>query len=78
MLEPDALQGASPVLRGRDYSDIVLLPDHGDTLTADLALCWVHEARHYKKLSPFVACHRQSLDEFLDDFWKYFLVFISK
>ncbi|MEH1887665.1 IS66 family transposase [Nostoc sp.] len=41
-------------------------------LTADLALCWVHEARHYKKLSPFVACHRQSLDEFLDDFWKYY------
>ncbi|WP_236141694.1 hypothetical protein [Nostoc sp. CMAA1605] len=30
MLEPDALQGARPVLRGRDYSDIVLLPDHGD------------------------------------------------
>lgn len=41
-------------------------------LTADLALCWVHEARHYKKLSPFIACHRQSLDEFLDDFWKYY------
>ncbi|MGF1938708.1 MAG: hypothetical protein RM347_030840, partial [Nostoc sp. ChiQUE02] len=32
LLEPDALQGASPVLRGRDYSDIVLLPDHGDAL----------------------------------------------
>ncbi len=30
LLEPDALQGASPVLRGRDYSDIVLLPDHSD------------------------------------------------
>lgn len=30
LLEPDASQGASPVLRGRDYSDIVLLPDHSD------------------------------------------------
>ncbi|MHC5748557.1 MAG: hypothetical protein ACYTXT_43305 [Nostoc sp.] len=40
MLEPDALQGASPVLRGRDYSDIVLLPDHGDAFmaVADTAL----------------------------------------
>ncbi len=41
-------------------------------LTDDLALCWIHEARHYKKLSPFVACHQQTLDEFLDRFWKYY------
>lgn len=26
-------------------------------LTNNLALCWIHEARHYKKLSPFVVCH---------------------
>ena len=34
LLEPDALKGARPVLRGRDYSDIVLLPDYGDALFA--------------------------------------------
>ncbi len=28
-------------------------------LTEDLSLCWVHEARHYKKLSPLVAYHRR-------------------
>lgn len=43
LLEPDALQGASPVLRGRDYSDIVLLPDHGDAYHSKYNLierCW--------------------------------------
>lgn len=41
-------------------------------LTDDLALCWVHEGRHYKKLSPVVACHKEALDKFLDDFWDYY------
>ena len=41
-------------------------------LTDDLSLCWVHEARHYKKLSPFVSCHQKKLDKFLDDFWNYY------
>lgn len=41
-------------------------------LTDDLSLCWVHEARHYKKLSPFVTCYQKSLDKFLDDFWDYY------
>lgn len=41
-------------------------------LTDDLALCWVHEGRHYKKLSPVVACDQELLDKFLDDFWDYY------
>jgi regulator of replication initiation timing len=41
-------------------------------ITEDLALCWVHEGRHYKKLTPVVACHRILLDKFLDDFWDYY------
>lgn len=41
-------------------------------LTNDLALCWVHEGRHYKKLSPFVACHQKILDNFLEKFWIYY------
>lgn len=41
-------------------------------ITDDLALCWVHEGRHYKKLSPVVACHQELLDEFLDEFWDYY------
>jgi Transposase IS66 family len=39
-------------------------------LTAELALCWVHEYRHYKKLTPRLAYHRQRLDAFQEHFWK--------
>lgn len=41
-------------------------------LTDNLALCWVHEGRHYKKLSPFVPYHQEILDKFLDEFWDYY------
>lgn len=41
-------------------------------ITEDLALCWVHEGRHYKKLNPVVTCHRILLDKFLDYFWQYY------
>jgi hypothetical protein len=34
--------------------------------------CWVHEGRHYKKLSPVVALHRQHADDFLKRFWAYY------
>ncbi len=38
-------------------------------LIADLALCWVHEGRHYKKLQPFMENNRTKLETVLDDFW---------
>jgi hypothetical protein len=41
-------------------------------VTADLALCWVHEGRHYKKLVPYFAEHRQALENFLQEFWQYY------
>jgi hypothetical protein len=41
-------------------------------LTEDLALCWVHEGRHLKKLAPAISAHRAVLDTFLTDFWIYY------
>jgi hypothetical protein len=41
-------------------------------ITDELALCWVHEGRHYKKLTPCVALHQQQLDDFLKQFWGYY------
>ncbi len=38
-------------------------------LTEELALCWVHEWRHYKKLEPRLAFHRWHLDTFGAAFW---------
>ena len=41
-------------------------------LTDELSLCWVHEGRHYKKLNPSIAYHRQLLEVFLTEFWNYY------
>jgi len=41
-------------------------------LTQELAACWVHDGRHYKKLNPLIAHHRQKLDEFLVRYWDYY------
>ncbi len=41
-------------------------------LTEKLALCWIHDGRHYKKLNPLVAHHRQLLDDFLERYWNYY------
>lgn len=41
-------------------------------ITQDLALCWVHEGRHYKKLIPIVAEYREEVDMFLSKFWDYY------
>jgi hypothetical protein len=41
-------------------------------LTEELALCWVHEWRHYKKLEPRIAFHRWRLDRFGEAFWAYY------
>jgi hypothetical protein len=41
-------------------------------VTEELALCWVHEGRHYKKLLPSVAHHRALLDAFLTEFWQFY------
>ena len=39
-------------------------------LTVELALCWIHEYRHYKKLTPRFLAHRDLLEHFAEDFWK--------
>jgi hypothetical protein len=41
-------------------------------LTHWLALCWVHEGRHYKKLEPVVTLHQTLLKDFLTCFWAYY------
>ncbi|NJL61170.1 MAG: transposase [Methylacidiphilales bacterium] len=41
-------------------------------LTSDIALCWIHDGRHYKKLRPLVASHKKRLDKFLEEYWDYY------
>lgn len=37
-----------------------------------LALCWVHEGRHYKKLSPALKYNAKKLTKFISQFWAYY------
>ena len=41
-------------------------------LTRELALCWVHDARHYNKLVPHLPLHRQILEAFRKRYWDYY------
>ena len=41
-------------------------------ITENLSLCWVHEGRHYKKLSPIIAYNIDRLNEFINKYWKYY------
>ena len=41
-------------------------------LTDLLALCWVHNGRHYKRLNPLVPLHQEKLADFLQEFWGYY------
>jgi hypothetical protein len=41
-------------------------------ITYELFLCWIHDGRHYKKLIPQVAYHRQLLADFLTRYWGFY------
>ncbi len=41
-------------------------------VTEELALCWVHEGRHYKKLMPYLLRHRALVEDFVQRFWTYY------
>ncbi len=41
-------------------------------LSEQLALCWIHEARPYTRLTPRLAYHRTILEDFRGRFWRYY------
>lgn len=41
-------------------------------LTEHLGLCWIHEGRHYKKLSPVLEINQIILADFLSRYWAYY------
>jgi len=41
-------------------------------VTEELALCWIHEGRHYKQLTPYLPQHRAALATLLEQFWDYY------
>ena len=41
-------------------------------ITANLALCWIHEARHYNRLNPIVSCNVDALKDFKTSLWDFY------
>jgi len=41
-------------------------------ITQQLALCWVHDGRLYKKLNPYLPHNQQFLDSFLEKYWDFY------
>jgi hypothetical protein len=41
-------------------------------LTKDLSLCWIHDARHYQKLTPHLPCFETTLTDFKKKYWEYY------
>lgn len=41
-------------------------------LTESLGLCWIHDARHYQKLTPHLPCFDTILTDFKKEYWKYY------
>ena len=54
--------------------DILICDDASQfkLLTRLLGLCWVHDARHYKKLTPYVPHHADAVKIFLKKYWEYY------
>lgn len=41
-------------------------------VTDEQGLCWVHDGRHYAKLSPRIPLHQQLLADFRRDYWAFY------
>ncbi|MBA3689778.1 MAG: transposase [Chloroflexi bacterium] len=41
-------------------------------ITEEVALCWIHEGRHFKKLTPYLPQHQAALADILKQFWAYY------
>lgn len=57
------------------YAISLLLTDDAPQfkqITELLALCWIHDGRHYKKLEPVISLHKKQLKNFLRKYWKYY------
>ncbi len=46
-------------------------------ITEELALCWIHEGRHFKKLTPYLPQHQAALATVLTQFWAYYRALLA-
>ena len=46
-------------------------------ITEELALCWIHEGRHFKQLTPWLPQSRAALADILGQFWTYYRALLA-
>jgi hypothetical protein len=46
-------------------------------ITEELALCWIHEGRHFKQLTPYLPQHQAALAIILTQFWDYYRALLA-
>lgn len=70
---------AAAIAAYRQQADVpvvnILLADDAPQfkkITEDLALCWIHEARHYNRLNPIVSCNVDALKDFKTSLWDFY------
>lgn len=47
-------------------------PEYQKIALLQQALCWVHDARAYKKLTPFIDIHNRALNGFMKKYWHFY------
>jgi len=57
-----------------EYIKILVSDDAGQfsQLTQHRALCWIHQGRHYHKLTPCLKSHQLAVENFVTEFWDYY------
>ena len=46
-------------------------------VAGQLALCWIHDGRHYQSMTPCVPQHRESLEEFRKGYWDFYRLLLA-
>jgi len=62
-------------LKENEQLDKIIITDDAKQyyyITILHALCWIHEIRPYRKLTPFVDWHREKLNQFLIKMWNFY------
>lgn len=74
-----AIEQAAAIVYYRHQSSVAVVQtlvcdDAGQfkLLTDKLALCWIHDGRHYERLSPIVARHAKAWAAFVERYWDYY------
>lgn len=47
-------------------------PEYNKIALEHQSLCWVHDARYYKKLDPALEMHRGKLTDFITAYWRFY------